>query len=84
MPFQAPEVDDVPLLRASARSGTATGLKATGSGSLAVAMPEERRRWVILAGVIQPAVYQYTLHFKLLLGAFAYGCKMDIVFLKAS
>ncbi|CAL5222718.1 g5121 [Coccomyxa viridis] len=41
---EAAAVDDVPLLRAAARPGAAAGLKATSSGSLAVACPQMPRR----------------------------------------
>ena len=63
--MQASEVDDVPLLRAGARPGTANGLKTAGSGSLSVACPEERRRWVLS---LVPHSQPYNLNFYLLWG----------------
>ena len=43
--LQATTVDDMPLLRVANRPGPASGLKATSSGSLAVALPDGRRRY---------------------------------------
>ena len=42
---QGTTVDDVPLLRVANRPNAASGLKATSSGSLAVALPDGRRRY---------------------------------------
>ena len=43
--LQGTTVDDVPLLRVANRPSPASGLKATSSGSLAVALPDGRRRY---------------------------------------
>ena len=43
--LQGTTVDDVPLLRVANRPSPASGLKAASSGSLAVALPDGRRRY---------------------------------------
>ena len=43
--LQGAAVDDVPLLRVAHRPSPASGLKATSSGSLAVALPDGRQRY---------------------------------------